>query len=245
MIIPAIDLMNGKIVRLYQGNYEKKIDYNKNIYSQLEHYCTQGATNIHIVDHDGAKNPKNIQIGLCNDILSKFKIVLQIGGGIREEKDIENLFKAGATRVVIGSYAIKNKEEVKNWFNNYGSDFIVLALDVRVHANNYKEVLMNAWQSSTKLSLENLIEEFSSVGLKHVLCTDISKDGTLSGPNFNLYKEISHVFKDIKLQSSGGISSLKDIVKLKSCGVKSIIIGRSLLENTFTVSEAIQCWQNA
>jgi len=244
MIIPSIDLINGKIVRLYQGNYKKQITYNKNLYSQLEHYCIQGATTIHIVDLDGAKNPKNRQIKLFNEMLSQYDFFLQIGGGIREEKDIENLLTVGAARVVIGSYAIKNKKEVKKWFNNYGNNRIVLALDIRIHSNNYKEVLMNAWQDSAKLSLENLIEEFSEVGLKHVLCTDVSKDGTLSGPNFNLYKEITAVFKNIHFQSSGGISELNDITKLKLCGVKDIIIGRSLLENKFTVSEAIQCWQN-
>ena len=244
MIIPAIDLINGKIVRLYQGNYKKKIDYNENIYSQLEDYCIQGSTTIHIVDLDGAKNPKNRQIMLCNKIISKCNIFLQIGGGIRSEKDIENLLHIGAKRIVIGSYAITHKREVKQWFYRYGNDCIVLALDVRIHSDNYKEVLINAWQDSAKLSLEDLIEEFSEVGLKHVLCTDISKDGTLSGPNFNLYKEITYMFKHINFQASGGISSLHDITQLKTCGVKSIIIGRSLLEKKFTVAEAIQCWQN-
>lgn len=245
MIIPAIDLMNGKIVRLYQGNYSKKTDYNENIYSKLSSYNVKEVKIMHIVDLDGAKDPKNRQIKLCKKILSKIDVSLQIGGGIRTEKDIETLFQAGAKRVVIGSAAIINKKEVKKWFDNYGGNKIVLALDILINQKKEKEILINGWQNHSKFSLENIVNEFSEVGLEYVLCTDISKDGTLSGPNFALYKEISKLFKHIKFQSSGGVSSLNDIADLKYSGIHDVIIGRSLLENKFTISEAIECWQNA
>jgi len=244
MIIPAIDLMNGKIVRLYQGNYSKKMDYNDNVYTRLNKYNIHGVKIIHIVDLDGAKNPKNRQISLFRKILSEVNVSLQIGGGIRTEQDVEILFKLGVKRVVISSSAIINPKEVKKWFNIYGGDSIVLALDVLIDINKKKEILINGWKNYSKLSLEDIISEFSEVGLKHVLCTDISKDGTLLGPNLDLYREISKSFQHIKFQSSGGVSSLHDIFSLKSCGIHDVIIGRSLLENKFTIMEAVQCWQN-
>jgi phosphoribosylformimino-5-aminoimidazole carboxamide ribotide isomerase len=245
VIIPAIDLMNGKIVRLYQGNYSKKTDYDDDIYSKLSSYDIKEVKIMHIVDLDGAKDPKNRQIKLCKTILSKVNVPLQIGGGIRTEKDIEMLLQAGAERVVISSAAIINKKEVKKWFNNYGGNTIVLALDVLINQKKEKEILINGWQNHSKFSLESIVNEFSEVGLEYVLCTDISKDGTLLGPNFVLYKEISKLFKHIKFQSSGGVSSLNDITDLKACGIYDVIIGRSLLENKFTILEAIECWQNA
>lgn len=246
MIIPAIDIMNAKIVRLYQGDYSKIKYYNDDIYTKLLNYHNiQEIKIVHLVDLDGAKDPNNRQIQLLKQILAKVNIPLQIGGGIRTEKDIEVLFRAGVKRVVVSSSAITNPKEVKKWFNIYGGHAIVLALDVLMNEKKEKEILINGWQNYSKLILEDVINEFSEVGLEHVLCTDISKDGTLLGPNFVLYKEISSLFKHIKFQSSGGVSTLHDISCLKSCGIHEIVIGRSLLENQFTISEAIQCWQNA
>ncbi|CAL4042332.1 1-(5-phosphoribosyl)-5-[(5-phosphoribosylamino)methylideneamino]imidazole-4-carboxamide isomerase [Buchnera aphidicola] len=245
MIIPAIDLMDGKVVRLYQGDYSKKKYYNDDIYTRLCNYNIHAVKMIHIVDLDGAKNPNNRQIQLFKEILSKVDIPLQIGGGIRKEKDIETLFQAGTKRVVISSSAIINQKEVKRWFNIYGGNAIVLALDVLINKKKEKEILINGWKDHSKFILEYIINEFSEVGLKHVLCTDISKDGTLLGPNFILYKEISKLFPHIKFQSSGGVGSLNDISRLKSCGIHDVIIGRSLLEKKFSILEAVQCWQNA
>ncbi|WP_343192248.1 1-(5-phosphoribosyl)-5-[(5-phosphoribosylamino)methylideneamino]imidazole-4-carboxamide isomerase [Buchnera aphidicola] len=245
MIIPAIDLINGQIVRLYQGNFSEKKIYSNDIHAKIKDYYSQGAQIIHIVDLDGAKDPTIKQIKLYKSILSKIDVYTQIGGGIRTEKDIETLFEIGAKRVVISSVAISNCTEVKKWFKNYGGNAIVLALDVLINANNCKEILINGWQENSQLSVENVIKKFSEYGLKYVLCTDISKDGTLLGPNFVLYKELTQLFPHICFQSSGGVSSLEDIVRLKSCGIKDIIIGRSLLENRFTLLEAISCYQNA
>ncbi|QCI16939.1 1-(5-phosphoribosyl)-5-[(5-phosphoribosylamino)methylideneamino]imidazole-4-carboxamide isomerase [Buchnera aphidicola (Aphis helianthi)] len=242
MIIPAFDFLEGKAVRLHQGNYLEKKFYDIDLYQNLINYKKQGVKIIHLVDLNGTKNIKNRQLNLLKDIISYTNIPIQIGGGIRTEKDINMLFKLGFKRVVIGSSAITNQIEVKKWLRIYGSNKIVLALDVKI-INNIKKISINGWLQDTNFTLEEIIDIFSSENLKHVLCTDISKDGTLSGPNITLYKEIVKKFKNIKFQASGGVSTLSDIISLKQTRVNSIIIGRSLLEKKFTIKEALKCWQ--
>ncbi|CAL4326167.1 1-(5-phosphoribosyl)-5-[(5-phosphoribosylamino)methylideneamino]imidazole-4-carboxamide isomerase [Buchnera aphidicola] len=244
MIIPAFDFIDGEVVRLYQGNYSNKKKYDIHLRSCLEEYQLKGVKNIHLVDLDGAKNSCNRQLEFFKKILSCTTIPIQIGGGIRTEEDISKLLNLGIEKVVIGSSVIKNKNEVKKWFEIYGADKIVLALDVYIDSNNNKEVYIHGWKKKSKITLEEIIEYFSPNGLKHVLCTDISKDGTLLGPNIKLYKELSNSFKNIKFQASGGVGKLEDIISLKKTGVDSVIIGRSLLEKKIRIEEALQCWQN-
>ncbi|WAI11872.1 MAG: 1-(5-phosphoribosyl)-5-[(5-phosphoribosylamino)methylideneamino]imidazole-4-carboxamide isomerase [Buchnera aphidicola (Macrosiphum albifrons)] len=243
MIIPAFDLIDGRAVRLYQGDYLKKKNYDINLPCYLEEYKLKGIKIIHLVDLDGAKNSENRQIELFKKILSNTTVSIQIGGGIRTTKDISTLLNLGVKRVVIGSSVIHNKNKVKKWLKMYGSESIVLALDIKIN-NNKKEIYIDGWQKRTNFILEEIIEYFLPSGLKHILCTDISKDGTLLGPNLNLYKEINNSFKSIHFQASGGIATLKDIISLKKTGIKSVIIGRSLLEKKFTIEEAVKCWQS-
>jgi phosphoribosylformimino-5-aminoimidazole carboxamide ribotide isomerase len=243
MIIPALDLIEGKVVRLHQGDYGQQRDYGSDPLPRLQDYQAQGAEVLHLVDLTGAKDPVARQIPLLTTLLAGVSVPVQIGGGIRSREDVDALLKAGATRVVVGSTAVKDPEEVKSWFKQYGPEAIVLALDVRIDANNRKEVAISGWQEAAGVTLEEVIEQFQPVGLKHVLCTDISRDGTLSGSNVALYREISARFPTIAFQSSGGIGSLDDIAALNGSGAKGVIVGRALLEGKFTVSEAISCWQ--
>ncbi|ANZ22345.1 1-(5-phosphoribosyl)-5-((5-phosphoribosylamino)methylideneamino)imidazole-4-carboxamide isomerase [Buchnera aphidicola (Diuraphis noxia)] len=243
MIIPAFDLINGKAVRLYQGDYAYQKNYDINLYESLEKYASKGVKLVHIVDLDGAKNSNNRQLKLLKKILNHTTIPIQVGGGIRNQKDIDILFELGAKRVVIGSVAITNRKDVKKWLNIYGSDAIVLALDLKINYLGEKEICINGWQKQTNYLFEEIIEYFSFSQLKHVLCTDISKDGTLLGPNIKLYQEITTLFKNIEFQASGGVSVLQDIVDLKKTGIQHIIIGRSLLEKKITIEDALRCWQ--
>lgn len=243
MIIPALDLIEGKVVRLHQGDYGQQRDYGSNPLPRLQDYEAQGAEVLHLVDLTGAKDPAARQIPLLTTLLAGVNVPVQVGGGIRTRDDVEALLNAGATRVVVGSTAVKDPEEVKSWFKQYGPDAIVLALDVRIDANNRKEVAISGWQEAAGVTLEEVIEQFLPVGLKHVLCTDISRDGTLSGSNVELYREVSARFPTIAFQSSGGIGSLDDVAALNGCGAKGVIVGRALLEGKFTVAEAISCWQ--
>lgn len=243
MIIPALDLIEGKVVRLHQGDYGQQRDYGSDPLPRLQDYEAQGAEVLHLVDLTGAKDPAARQIPLLTALLAGVNVPVQVGGGIRTRDDVEALLNAGATRVVVGSTAVKDPEEVKSWFKQYGPNAIVLALDVRIDANNRKEVAISGWQEAAGVTLEEVIEQFLPVGLKHVLCTDISRDGTLSGSNVELYREVSARFPTIAFQSSGGIGSLDDVAALNGCGAKGVIVGRALLEGKFTVAEAISCWQ--
>lgn len=244
MIIPALDLIDGKVVRLHQGDYGQQRDYGSDPLPRLQEYERQGASVLHLVDLTGAKDPAKRQIPLLTTLLRGVSVPVQVGGGIRQRDDVAALLAAGATRVVVGSTAVKQPEEVKSWFSEFGADAIVLALDVRIDAANRKEVAISGWQEAAGVTLEEVISWYQPVGLKHVLCTDISRDGTLSGSNVALYKEVSEAFPDIAFQSSGGIGSLADIAALRGSGAQGVIVGRALLEDKFTVAEAISCWQN-
>ncbi|MCW5196989.1 1-(5-phosphoribosyl)-5-[(5-phosphoribosylamino)methylideneamino] imidazole-4-carboxamide isomerase [Buchnera aphidicola] len=244
MIIPALDILNDKIVRLYQGNYNLLQYYNYKLSNLLKYYVSLGINIIHIVDLDGANNPKNRQKKTFLKIINKFKNYIQIGGGIRNIHDIEYFSSLGVQRIVIGSAIIDKIHEIRKWIDLYGNDFIVAALDVRIMKNNKKIIFTNGWKKNTHIELESILKKLLSFNIKHVLCTDISCDGTLLGPNLNLYQEIVDKFPCIHFQASGGISTIDDITRLKNTKVDNIIIGRSLLEKRFTIVEAMQCWQN-
>ncbi|PKH20181.1 1-(5-phosphoribosyl)-5-[(5-phosphoribosylamino)methylideneamino]imidazole-4-carboxamide isomerase [Enterobacterales bacterium CwR94] len=244
MIIPALDLIDGKVVRLHQGDYGQQRDYGSDPLPRLQAYQRQGAQVLHLVDLTGAKDPAQRQIALLKTLVAGVSVPVQVGGGIRTREDVKALLDAGVTRVVVGSTAVKQPEEVKAWFHEFGAEAIVLALDVRIDAHNRKEVAISGWQEAAGVTLEEVIEQFQPVWLKHVLCTDISRDGTLAGSNVALYQEISACFPDIIFQSSGGIGSLDDIAALRGSGARGVIVGRALLEEKFTVEEAIACWQN-
>ena len=244
MIIPALDLIEGKVVRLHQGDYAQQRDYGSDPLPRLQAYQQEGAEVLHLVDLTGAKDPAARQIPLLKKLLAGVSVPVQVGGGIRSRADVASLLDAGAARVVVGSTAIREPEEVKKWFREFGADAIVLALDVRIDENQRKEVAISGWQEAGGVTLEQVIEDYQSVGLKHVLCTDISRDGTLTGSNVALYQEITARYPQIAFQSSGGIGSLADIAALRNTGVQGVIVGRALLEGKFTVTEAISCWQN-
>ena len=243
IIIPALDLIDGTVVRLHQGDYDQKRDYGKDPLIRLQDYQKQGAKLLHLVDLTGAKDPQARQISLIKSLIEGVQVPVQIGGGIRTEDDVKALLSAGATRVVIGSTAIKQPDLVKKWFDTYGPESLVLALDVRIDQLGNKNVAIHGWQEDSKQTLEQVIDDYLAYGLKHVLCTDISKDGTLSGSNVKLYQEISQKYPTIAFQASGGIGQLDDVKALQDSGVAGIIVGRALLEGKFTVQEAIACWQ--
>ena len=241
MIIPAIDLIDGSVVRLYQGDYEQKTKYEFDPVDVVNDYADQGATWLHIVDLTGAKDTSKRQLTLIKSMRMQF----QAGGGIRSEEEVAQLLDIGVSRVVIGSLAVKQPELVKSWVTKYGAEHIVLALDINISENGEKLIATHGWQENSGVALEDLLNDFASVGATHVLCTDISRDGTLQGANVELYEEMSARFPNVSWQASGGIGSLNDISALKPTNVGGVILGRALLEGKFTVKEAIACWQNA
>ena len=244
MIIPAIDLIDGCVVRLHQGNYGARRDYGEDPLVRLQRYQASGAKLLHIVDLTGAKDPKARQIPLLRELLGSLSIPVQTGGGIRSADDVRSLLNAGAARVVVGSAAVKRTDEVAGWMKTFGADKLVLALDVRINKAGNAEVAVSGWQENSGVLMDDLIRAFEPAGLRYVLTTDISKDGTLAGPNTALYAKLAQTFPNIDFQASGGIGSLDDIRAVSHTGAAGVIVGRALLEGKFTLEEAIECWPN-
>lgn len=244
MIIPAIDLIDGCVVRLHQGNYGARRDYGEDPLVRLKRYQASGAQLLHIVDLTGAKDPKARQIPLLRELLGSLSIPVQTGGGIRSADDVRSLLDAGAARVVVGSAAVKRTDEVAGWMKTFGADKLVLALDVRINKAGNAEVAVSGWQENSGVLMDDLIRAFEPSGLRYVLTTDISKDGTLAGPNTALYAKLAQTFPNIDFQASGGIGSLDDIRAVSHTGAAGVIVGRALLEGKFTLEEAIECWPN-
>ena len=239
-IYPAIDILNGKCVRLYQGDYQRETIYSDDLNKIAKKYVSEGAKWLHVVDLDGAKNPNKNKTSLILDIVKTSGISIQIGGGIRSKSQIKNLLTQGANRIIVGSIAVTNQAEATEWFNYFGSDRIVLALDV-MEVNQQYKVATHAWQQLSDYSIDDLINYYKTVGLKHLLCTNISLDGTLSSPDYALYDALLKKYPFLKLQASGGIQSLSDITTLREKKLDGAIIGRALYEEKFTLSEALLC----
>ena len=235
MIIPAIDLIDGRVVRLHQGDYGAERSYGDDPLERLQAYEAAGAKLLHIVDLTGAKDPAKRQIPLLRHLLSNLSVPVQTGGGVRSEEDVRALLDAGSTRVVVGSTAVRCTEEVLRWMKT----------DVRIDAAGRRNIAVSGWQEDSGVVIEDLIRVFEPAGLRHVLTTDISRDGTLSGSNAALYADLSKAFPAIGFQASGGIGGLDDIRAVSTTGASGVIVGRALLEGRFTVEEAIECWPNA
>lgn len=244
MIIPALDLIEGQVVRLFQGDYGQVTEYKVNPTEQFSLYHQAGANWLHLVDLTGAKDTQARQLTLISQLLASTPANVQIGGGVRCEQDVSDLLHAGAQRVVIGSTAVKQPEMVKGWIEKYGAEHIVLALDINIDTNGKRAVAVSGWQEDSGISIETLLDDYLKVGLQHVLCTDISRDGTLTGSNVELYIDLCRQYPQVQFQSSGGIGSLEDIAALKGSGVAGVIVGRALLDGKFTAEQAFACWNS-
>ena len=245
MIIPAIDLIDGQTVRLYQGSYDKTTQYQQTPFELRDLYAAAGAGVLHLVDLSGAKDAAKRQLPLLKQLMQNAPLPIQVGGGVRTEQDVIDLLEAGASRVVIGSLAIREPALVQQWLRRYGGDKIVLALDVAINDKGEKTLPSHGWIEASNITLEQVLDGFISAGARHVLCTDISRDGTLQGPNTELYQELAAKYPQILWQASGGVGNLEHIRSLTGSGVAGVILGRALLEGKFSITEAIQCWQNA
>lgn len=244
-IIASVDLISGSVVRLQQGDYARQTQYSVNPLEQLSRYVKDGARRLHIVDLDGARDPSLRQTELISALVRQLNVPVQTGGGVRCEDDVRSLLEVGVARVIVGSLAVKDPKTVKEWFKTFGGDHLVLALDCRIDDLGRAMVATHAWKEQSQLTVEDTIKIYRECGLRHVLCTDVSKDGLLKGTNVALYRKLTDLYPDLYVQASGGIGSLDDIRTLAPSGVDGVIIGRALLEEKFTVKEAIECWLNA
>ncbi len=236
IIYPAIDLIDGAVVRLHKGNFDQLTAYDVDPICVAQSYADAGATWLHLVDLNGAKNPENRQISLISKIIENTGLNVQTGGGIRSFDEVKTLIKVGARRVVIGSLAVRDTRTTKRIFDTFGPERICLAADV-VWQNDNFYIAVSGWQKTSSLSLFTFIKNYHESGLRHALCTDIDRDGTLAGCNSNLYRTVKQAFPDLLLQASGGVSVLSDLEGLSADGV---IIGKALYEGRFSVKEALE-----
>lgn len=235
IIYPAIDLIGGEVVRLHKGDFDQKTTYGSDPVSVARAYAEAGASWLHLVDLDGAKDPANRQTELIGRIIAGSGLKVQTGGGIRSRDDVQALLDAGASRIVIGSLAVRDAEQVAKMMQDFGSEAICLAADV-VRPEDEFMIAVSGWQESSDLSLFDFMERFVPVGLQHVLCTDIDRDGTMTGPNAVLYRQVKERFPDIHLQASGGVSGIDDLRGLATDGV---IIGKAIYEGAIDLGEAL------
>ena len=236
ILYPAIDLIDGTVVRLHKGKFDQLTQYGNDPLAVAKTYADDGATWLHLVDLDGAKNPQNKQIDLIAKIINSTGLSVQIGGGIRSADEVAALLDAGAARVVIGSLAVRDPDTVKQLFYSHGVEKICLAADV-IWRNTDFFIAVSGWQESSSLSLFNFLAIYEMMELIHVLCTDIDRDGTLKGFNRALYTNVKKEFPHLQLQASGGASRLEDLKNLDADGV---IIGKALYERRFSVAEALE-----
>lgn len=231
-LIPAIDLIDGKCVRLTKGEYDSKKIYNENPISQAKEFEALGFKRLHVVDLDGAKSKHIVNDAVLKGIVDNTSLVVDFGGGIKTAEDIEKAFTAGASMVTLGSIAVTNPELCKKWIEKYGAEKIILGADVR----NGK-ISINGWKEDSTEDLIPFLKKYIEMGVKNVLCTEISKDGTLAGPAIELYKDIMAQYPDIHLIASGGVSSNDDIVNLNNSGIPAVVFGKAYYEGRIDVEK--------
>lgn len=231
-IIPAIDIIDGKCVRLSQGDYNAKKVYNEDPLEVAQMFEDAGICRLHLVDLDGAKAKHIVNLKVLERIAKKTSLVIDFGGGVQSDSDIADAFNAGASMVTGGSIAVRDKELFSKWIDKYSSDKIILGADCKNH-----KIAVSGWQEGTSLDILPFIEEYTKKGIYYVVCTDISKDGMLQGPSIELYKEILAAFPELYLIASGGVGSLQDILDLEKAGVPAVILGKAIYENKVTLEE--------
>lgn len=231
-LIPAIDIIDGKCVRLSKGDYDTKKIYNENPLEVAKSFEAHGITNLHLVDLDGAKSSQIVNYKVLEQIASKTSLNIDFGGGLKSDADLKIAFECGAKQITGGSIAIKNPDVFKNWMQQYGADKIILGAD----ANNEK-VTISGWLEESTSDLIPFIQNYQEEGIQYVICTDISKDGMLQGPSFELYRKILEQTPNIKLIASGGISTFDELPKLAELGCEGTIIGKAIYENRISLKQ--------
>ena len=234
-IIPAIDIINGHCVRLSQGDYQRITDYSESPAAMAENFEALGFKRLHVVDLDGARSGKVINIKALKEITSRTNLIVDFGGGIKSEEDLKNVFEAGASAVSIGSIAVSDPDIVSLWADSFGAEKFIISADVRDNI-----VRTNGWTKNSGITLNQLISRYRNKNIRRVLCTDISRDGMLCGSNIELYKTIMEQFPACKLIASGGISSLDDIKKLDEAKIPAVVIGKAIYEQQINLEELAQ-----
>jgi phosphoribosylformimino-5-aminoimidazole carboxamide ribotide isomerase len=239
-LIPAIDLLDGRCVRLLHGDFEQVTHYPVSPAELARNYADAGAKWLHVVDLAASRDGLDADTSVLFELLGQAPQSVQTGGGVRNSDDISRRLDAGAARVVIGSLSVKDTRVFISWLEYFGAEKLVAALDIRIDDQGIPWPRIHGWTSRGDRNLWQLLDQLAGAGLSHLLCTDISRDGALNGPNLELYSEITSRYPQLQLQASGGVSSLDDLEDLKPTGATGVITGKALLDKRFTVIEALE-----
>ena len=238
-LIPAIDIIGGQCVRLTKGDYDQKTVYRNSPAEVANEFEEIGFKRLHVVDLDGAKSKHIVNEQVLKTITSKTQLTVDFGGGIKTDEDIEKAFAAGTSMVTIGSIAVTNPDLFMGWLEKYGADRIILGADVR-----HGKISINGWKEDSSEDLLPFLKKYVDAGVRNVLCTEISKDGTLAGPAVELYQSMMAAYPELHLIASGGVSSIDDIKALEAAGIPAVVFGKAIYEGKINLNE-LWDWQNA
>jgi phosphoribosylformimino-5-aminoimidazole carboxamide ribotide isomerase len=232
LIIPAIDIINGKCVRLTKGDYGTEKIYNENPLEQARQFEAAGITHLHVVDLDGAKKGEVVNWHVLESLASGTKLQIDFSGGIKTRQAAQHAFDSGASQITVGSLAVKNPKEFVDWIWEFGEEKLILGADVLKD-----KIAINGWQEESTKDIYSFLDFYFEEGIDYVLCTDVSKDGMLQGPSFDLYRKILEEYEELKLIASGGVSSLADLEQLKEIGCYAAIVGKAFYEGKISLQE--------
>ncbi|MGC9151963.1 MAG: 1-(5-phosphoribosyl)-5-[(5-phosphoribosylamino)methylideneamino]imidazole-4-carboxamide isomerase [Microbacter sp.] len=231
-IIPAIDIIDGQCVRLSQGDYEQKTIYRKNPLDVAKQFEEEGIRRLHLVDLDGARSEHIVNHRVLHDIATQTRLVIDFGGGLKSDQDVRIAFENGASMITGGSIAVKNPELFLSWIDQFGAEKIILGADVK-----QEKIAVNGWTEHTAIALIPFIQRFLEKGIRNVICTDIEKDGMLSGPSIALYQKVKTAFPNVYLIASGGIGSIADIEALDRAHISAVVVGKAIYEGRIHLKE--------
>jgi len=240
-VYPALDIRDGRVVRLLQGDYAKQTTYGDDALPRAQVFATTGARWMHLVDLDAAKAGGYTLAPLLQQIAATTGLKVQTGGGVRGRDDVARILEAGASRVVIGSLAVRQPEQVLEWLAEFGPEQLTIALDTRQGEDGVWRLPVHGWTETADVTLDELASRYAQAGMKHLLCTDISRDGMLSGPNIELYAHLAKLLPCVAVQASGGVRDADDIRAAKAAGCGGAVLGKALLEGRLQLDEALSC----
>ncbi len=240
-VYPALDIRNGQVVRLLQGDYAQQTTYGDDPLPRAQAFVAAGASWMHLVDLDAAKAGGYTLAPLLAQIASNTSLKVQTGGGVRGRDDVARILDAGASRVVIGSLAVREPDSVLAWLDEFGADRLTIALDTRQGDDGVWRLPVHGWTETADVTLDELATRYAQAGMKHLLCTDIARDGMLSGPNIDLYAHLSKLLPGVAVQASGGVRDVNDVAAAKAAGCGGAVLGKALLEGRLQLEEALAC----
>jgi phosphoribosylformimino-5-aminoimidazole carboxamide ribotide isomerase len=241
VVYPAIDVRDGRVVRLRQGDYAQETRYADDPFAVAMRYADAGARWLHLVDLDAARDGGYTLAPLLARIAEDGRLRVQTGGGVRDEAAIDAMLDAGAARVVIGSLAVREPERVAGWLSRFGAERITIALDTRRDDSGVWRLPIHGWTEHAALDLDACLTHYAQAGARHLLCTDIARDGMMQGPNHDLYRDLCARTQGFAVQASGGVRDTADIITARDAGCAGVVLGRTLLEGGMTLTEALAC----